>query len=51
MIREMILKRKLYSEAGKKKLEERARKKANKRNWQLNQAREASDYSWQRGSF
>lgn len=47
----MILKRKLYSEAGKKKLEERAKKKSNKRKWQLNQAREASDYSWKRGLF
>lgn len=45
----MILKRKLYSEAGKKKLEERARKKANKRKWQIEQAREASDFSWTRG--
>ena len=47
----MILKRKLYSEAGKKKLEERARKKANKKKWQIEQAREASDFSWERGLF
>jgi len=38
----MILKRKLYSEAGKKKLEERARKKANKRLYQIQQGREAT---------
>ena len=47
----IILRERLYSEAGKKKLEERARKKANKKKWQLNQAREASDFSWERGLF
>lgn len=47
----ILLRQRTYSEAGKKKLEERARKKANKRSWQLNQAREASDFSWQRGPF
>lgn len=36
----IILREKLYSEAGKKKLEERAKKKANKRKWQIEQQAE-----------
>ncbi len=36
----IILRERLYSEAGKKKLEERAKKKANKRKWQIEQQAE-----------
>lgn len=41
----------MFSEKGRKKLEERAQKKANKRKWFLDQARESNNYPWQRDIF
>ena len=41
----------VFSEKGRKKLEERAQKKANKRKWFLDQARESDNYAWQKGIF
>lgn len=46
----MILLR-MFSEEGRKKLEERAQKKANKRKWFLDQARESDNYAWKRDIF
>ena len=45
----ILLRQRYFSEAGKKKLEERARKKANKTKWQLEQAATKSS-KWEWGS-
>ena len=42
----ILLRQKYFSEAGRKKLEERARKKANKTKWQLEKATDTNWHDW-----